>query len=212
MKRKNRLTVIVILAAVLAAAAGLAVYTAREYGMCGEYGFARQVSDAEAARRLALVNAAEGWLGANESDNTHRPIIDIYNGHKPLAQGYLVQYSDNWCAAFVSCAAIQCGMTDIIPTECGCQRQIALFQALGCWEESDHYTPLPGDIIYYSSKRPSGNNTAWSDHVGIVVGTQGRWIKVIEGNYHEKVEYRIIRIGDSLIRGYGLPDYGTMRK
>ena len=100
-------------------------------------------------------------------------------------------------------------MTDIIPTECGCQRQIDLFKKLGRWEEMDDYIPLPGDIIYYSSQRPIGENTAWSDHVGIVVGTQGKWIKVIEGNYHEKVEYRIICTGDILIRGYGLPDYGA---
>ena len=205
MKRKNWLILIVILTAVLAAAIILAVYTANN---CGDFGFAREVSAAEAALRLKLVKAAEGWYGASEQDDSHRPIIDLYNSHRPLAAGYLVQYSDDWCAVFVSAAAIKQGMTDIIPTECGCQRQIALFQEMGRWEEDDSYTPLPGDIIYYSSKRPAGDNTAWSDHVGIVVGVRGGWIKVIEGNYYEEVEYRIIRIGDSLIRGYGLPDYG----
>lgn len=205
MKRKKRSALIVLLAIILVIVAVSAVYTERYFG---DYGFARGVSDEEAALRHQFVQSAERWYGASESDNSHRPIIDIYNGHKPLAAGYLVQYSDNWCATFVSCVAIECRLTDIIPTECGCQRQIDLFQKLGCWEENDDYIPLPGDIIFYSSKKPFGDNTAWSDHVGIVVGTQGKWIKVIEGNYNEKVEYRIIRIGDSLIRGYGLPDYG----
>ncbi len=206
MKRKRWYLLIGCLAVLLAAAVVLAVQVNRQFG---HYGFSRDVSDRESALRLQMVQTAEKWYGAAEQDNSHEPIIDRYNAHRPLAQGYLVQYSDNWCATFVSCTAIECGLTDIIPTECGCQRQITLFQTLGRWEERDDYIPLPGDIIYYSSTRPAGENTAWSDHVGIVVGTQGRWIKVIEGNYNEKVEYRIIRIGDSLIRGYGLPDYGA---
>ncbi len=206
-KRAKWAVFIVLLTALLVGATVFAVYTDRQ---TGDYGFARDVSAAEAALRLQVARTAESWYGASEHDNSHGPIIDRYNSHRPLAQGYLVQYSDDWCATFVSFVAIECGLTDIIPTECGCQRQIALFQKLCCWEERDDYTPLPGDIIYYSSKRPAGDSTAWSDHVGIVVGTRGRWIKVIEGNWEDKVEYRIIRIDDSYIRGYGLPDYGAI--
>lgn len=207
MKKKRWLLIalILFLAAVLAVAAIFAFHMTGAEAV--EYGFARQVSEEEAALRLQLVYTAEGWHGASELYNSHKPIIDIYNSHEPLAVGYLVQYSDNWCATFVSCAAIQCHLTDIIPTECGCQRQIALFQDLGRWEESDDYVPLPGDIIYYSGKDSVADNIGWSDHVGIVVGTHGNWIKVIEGNYLGMVEYRIIPIGDSYIRGYGLPDY-----
>ena len=117
---------------------------------------------------------------------------------------------DNWCAAFVSVAAIQSGLTDIIPTECGCQRQIGLWQELGQWEEDDSYEPLPGDIIYYSSGAPLfGDNTKWSDHVGIVVGTWHGWIKVIEGNYGDMVAYRYIPINAVNIRGYATPDYAS---
>lgn len=207
-KRWLLIALILVLAAVLAVAVFFAMHLAEPNNV--EYGFSREISESEAALRLQLVHTAEGWHGASELYNSHKPIIDIYNGHEPLAVGYLVQYSDNWCAAFVSCAAIQCHLTDIIPTECGCQRQIALFEDLGRWEENDDYVPLPGDIIYYSSKGASGDNQAWSDHVGIVVGTHDDWIKVIEGNYLGMVEYRIIHIGDGYIRGYGLPDYAKM--
>ena len=114
-----------------------------------EFGFARKVSPEEEALRLQVVATAEKWLGAKESDGSHKPIIDLYNQHKPLAQGYLVQYDDNWCATYGSVVAIQTGLTDMIPTECSCERQINLFAALGCWEESDSYIPLPGDYIFY---------------------------------------------------------------
>lgn len=183
------------------------------YVVHGEYGFAREVSDEEAALRLQIVETAEEYLGCQESDGTHQPIIDLYNSHEPLAQGYTVQYEDDWCAAFGSAMAISCNLTDIIPTECGCQRQIGLFQELNRWEEDDGYTPLPGDYIYYAwGESPFGDCTGWADHVGIVVGTLGPFIKVIEGNKDDAVAYRYILVGDPQIRGYGLPNYSELRK
>ena len=77
--------------------------------------------------------------------------------------------------------------------------------------ENDNYMPLPGDYIYYNwdVRKITADNTGWSDHVGIVVGTSGPFIKVIEGNKDDMVSYRIILRGDYRIRGYGLPDYAT---
>lgn len=177
-----------------------------------QYGFDRDVPEAEKLLRLKLVETAEKWLDSNEADGSHQPIIDLYNGHDPLAQGYTVQYDDQWCATFVSAAAIQAGLTDIIPTECGCQRQIGLFQDLETWQEEDDHIPLPGDIIYYCRTNTDTVNdcTGWSDHVGIVVGTNGNWIKVIEGNYGNKVAYRYIKADASIIRGYAVPDYSLL--
>ena len=173
------------------------------------YGFDREISQQEQALRLSFVQKAESWLGSDEGSQAHKEILSIYNGHTPLAQGYLVQENDNWCATFVSTVAIELGLTDIIPTECGCQRQIGLFQKIGCWEEDDGYTPLPGDIIYYSSKEKNllSDCTEWSDHVGIVVGTANGYIKVIEGNYNNTVAYRYIQIDSWGIRGFALPDF-----
>lgn len=185
---------------------------------CGIYIFLlpgqEELEENEAKLRQDFVDTAITWLGCKESDGSHKPIIDIYNAHEPLAQNYLVKYDDSWCATFVSAVAIQCGLTDIIPTECGCQRQIVLFQSLDRWEEDDDYLPAVGDIIYYSSSGASflHDNTGWSDHVGIVVSVYGKTIKVIEGNHNNKVGYRYILAGDSKIRGYGLPDYTSKCK
>lgn len=177
-----------------------------------EYGFDHTVPPTEAINRSQMVHAAEGFLGYNEADGSHKEIIDIYNGHTPLAQGYKVHYEDEWCATFVSAVAIECAFTEVIPTECSCQRQIELFKKLGCWEEADDYLPLPGDIIYYRMDGAPlfGDCTADADHVGIVVGTSGNYIKVIEGNKDEDVSYRYLNVGEHIIRGYAIPDYGSV--
>lgn len=171
----------------------------------------REISAEEAALRQQFVTAAQQWLGANEADGSHRAIIDLYNSHLPLARNYAVQYDDAWCATFVSAVSIACGWTDIIPTECGCQRQIELFVAKNAWIEDDDYVPLVGDILYYSQDGANvfGDNQGWADHVGIVVRVEGETITTIEGNYNDCVQYRTVTVGDRYIRGYASPAFDT---
>ena len=177
----------------------------------GWFGFPYKVPNEEAKARNRLVDTACGWVGVQEDDGSHHFIIDLYNSITPLPQDYRVTYDDAWCAAFVSAAALESGMTDIIPPECSCSRQIKLFQDLGRWEEDDGYQPLPGDIIYYDWDLPrSIDCTGWPEHVGIVVGTYGPYIRVVEGNMDDGFAgYRTILRNDWCIRGYGLPDYAA---
>lgn len=179
--------------------------------LCAPWGFYWKVSEEEAAVRMRVVETAQSYLGCKEADGTHKAIIDLYNAHEPLPMGYAVQYTDSWCATFVSAVAIQCGLTDIIPAECSCQRQIGLLQDIGSWEEQDSAIPLPGDIIYYDwDYKGFGDSTGWADHVGIVVGTKWPFVKVIEGNKDDCVAYRIILLNDIHIRGFGQPDYASI--
>lgn len=181
--------------------------------ICGHYlldpwGFYWKVSEEETALRLSLVQTAESWLGCKEADGSHKPIIDRYNAQDVLPMGYTMQYTDSWCAAFVSSASLECNLTDMIPTECGCERQIQLFQQLGCWEEQDSAIPLPGDLIYYDwNMEDRGECTGWADHVGIVVGTKWPFLKVIEGNWEDSVTYRYLLLDHVQIRGFAKPDY-----
>ena len=155
-----------------------------------------------------VVEQAKSWLGCNEADGSHKKIIDTYNAHKPLARGYAVKYTDAWCATFVSAVAIKLGYTDIIPTECGCDKMIELFKKLGAWVEDDSYKPKPGDIIFYDwNDSGSGDNKGSSDHVGIVKLVVGDTIHVIEGNYSNSVKKRTLRVNGQYIRGYGVPKY-----
>lgn len=175
------------------------------------FDFAYEVPAEEAQARRKLVNTAESWVGVQEDDGSHHFIIDLYNTLDPLPQNYRVTYEDAWCAAFVSAAALEAGMTDILPPECSCSRQIKLFRNLGRWEEDDNYRPLPGDIIYYDWDLPKSIDcTGWPEHVGIVVGTYGPFIRVVEGNMDDGFAgYRTITQNDWCIRGYGLPDYAS---
>lgn len=155
-----------------------------------------------------IVAQARSWLGSKESDGSHKKIIDVYNGHKPLARGYKVKYTDAWCATFVSAVAISVGYTDIIPTECGCGQMVELFKKMGCFVEADDYAAEPGTIIFYDwQDTGKGDNTGWPDHVGIVESVSGSTITVIEGNYSNSVKRRYISVNGKNIRGFGMPKY-----
>ena len=155
--------------------------------------------------RNLVIQAARKYIGCG-----NKSIVDIYNAHKPLARGYKVQYTDQWCATFVSTVSIVCGITDIMPTECSCSKMIALYQALGRWEESDSYLPSPGDLIMYDwADTGKGDNTGNPDHVGIVEKIVGGYMTIIEGNYSSMVKRRTISVNGKYIRGYCLPDYAS---
>lgn len=156
----------------------------------------------------AVIGQARAWIGRNEATGGHKEIIDTYNAHKPLARGYAVRYTDAWCATFVSAVAIKCGLTSIIPTECGCGQMIALLKTLGEWVEDDRRTPNAGDIIFYDwDDNGTGDNTGWPDHVGIVESVSGKTITVIEGNISNSVGRRKLAVNGRYIRGYGVPKY-----
>ena len=175
-------------------------YDLQQYDVKGEMGMAKTAS-------TALAQARE-WIGRNEADGTHKGIIDVYNGHTPIARGYKVKYTDAWCATFVSAVAIRCGLTEIIPTECGCGQMIELFRALGEWQESDSRTPAPGDVIFYDwDDTGAGDCTGWPDHVGFVESVSGGKITVIEGNKNNAVGRRVLAVDGRYRRGYGVPRY-----
>ena len=155
-----------------------------------------------------FLNLARTWIGKNETDGSFKSIIDIYNSHKPLARGYKMKYTDAWCATFISALAIKLNATDIVPTECGCERQIELFKKAGVWVENENRTPNPGDIIYYDwDDTGKGDSKGWADHVGIVENVEGSTITTIEGNYSNRVKRRTIKVNAKYIRGYATPKY-----
>lgn len=157
-----------------------------------------------------VVEQAKAWLGRNEKDGSHKKIIDIYNAHTPLARGYKVEYTDAWCATFVSAVSIQLGYTDIIPTECSCSRMIELLKKLGAWNEDDSRVPMPGDLMFYDwDDNGKGDNKGDPEHIGIVEKVSNGKITIIEGNYKNAVARRTLSVNGKYIRGYGAPKYET---
>ena len=160
--------------------------------------------------RSNVVSIMKNWLGWSEANGKHKKIVDIYNNHKPLARGYKVQYTDEWCATAVSAAFIKAGLTDIGFTECSCNRMIDLYKAKGRWKESDSYAPKIGDILMYDwQDNGIGDNVGSADHVGLVAAINGTRLTIIEGNKNESVSYRSINANGKYIRGYCLPDYAS---
>ena len=159
-------------------------------------------------RASQVVNLIKSWEGKNEADGSFKEIIDIYNTQKPLPRGYKVKYTDEWCATTVSAVAVKLGCTDIMPTECSCQKMIDKFKAINCWQENENVIPKAGWIIFYDwQDNGVGDNTGWSDHVGIVIEVKGNQITVIEGNLNNKVGRRALNVNAKYIRGYAMPKY-----
>lgn len=164
----------------------------------------------ETELRQKVVDTASAWLGTSEYSAKHQDMLDIYNAQRPLPRGTRMLSSWPWCAAFVSTVSLQCGLRDIMPTECGCPPMIRLYQELGRWIEDDAHVPSPGDVIFYDwNDSGVGDNIGQSDHVGIVVGCTDGTMTIIEGNCDNAVKLRQIAVNARFIRGYGVPDFAS---
>jgi hypothetical protein len=119
-----------------------------------------------------------------------------------------MSYSDAWCDATVTAAAIKTGNADKIGRECSVPRHIKIFQALGIWIEDGTITPQPGDLIVYSWGKFKQPNNAGASHIGIVASVSNGRITAIEGNKGiSSVSTREIPVGWGFIRGYARPRY-----
>ena len=159
--------------------------------------------------RQVMVDKILSWLGAHEGDSVHKHIIDTYNSQKPLPRGYKVKYTDAWCAATVSACAVEVGYTDIIPTECSCNKMIEKAKKMGIWQERDDYVPKKADIIMYDwDDNNVGDDVGTSEHTGLVVtDVSGNKFQVCEGNKSDSVSLRTMTVNGRYIRGYITPKY-----
>lgn len=166
----------------------------------------------EAAIRERVVAEAVKWHGVREGTVEHKKIVDTYNSQGKLPRGYRLRYTDAWCAAFMSYIGICLDISHVILPEVGCGPMIELYKAQGRWMEADDYVPRPGDLVMYDWDAKSGECTGSPDHVGMVESVKGKTITVIEGNYDNQVKRREICVEYIKVRGYCLPDYGSLVK
>lgn len=170
-----------------------------------------QKGDSMGVTAKQILDVVRSWLGMSRSKGTHKPIVDLYNSHYPLARGYKASYTDDYCDITVSAAFIKLNAVDLIGgTECGVEEHIKIFDRKGIWKEDGKITPKPGDIICYNWDDFMQPNDGWADHIGIVetVDAKNRIITVIEGNTNGGVVgRRTIPIGWGYIRGYATPKY-----
>lgn len=155
------------------------------------------------------LNVLRSWIGYSEANGKFKEIIDTYNSKKPLARGYKLKYTDEWCDGTVSAAAIKAGATDIIGTEVGCEKHIEIFKKKGIWIEDGSIKPQPGDIILFNWDDSTQSNDGFADHIGVVEQQYGNTIVCIEGNMNGAVGRRTINVGWGYIRGFARPKYAT---
>lgn len=118
-----------------------------------------------------------------------------------------------WCAMFVSWCASQARIPQSVVTRfASCTVGVNWFRAQKRWYDSKYfggkYTPVKGDIVFYSDIASQSLST----HVGIVVGLNGKYLHVIEGNATNAsvCEYTNIdsrSLNSSYVIGYGHPNY-----
>lgn len=154
-----------------------------------------------------VLNVMRSWIGYSEANGRYLEILNIYNSHKPLARGYAIKPSDEWCDACVSAAAIKAGAVDLIGTEVGVEEHVDIFKKKGIWIEDGSIKPQPGDIIVYNWDDNTQPNDGYSDHIGYVESVSGKTIIAIEGNKGEAVARRTLSVGNGNIRGYARPKY-----
>lgn len=156
-----------------------------------------------------VLNVMRSWIGYSEANGRYLEILNIYNSHKPLARGYAIKPSDEWCDATVSAAAIKAGAVDLIGTEVGVEKHVDIFKKKGIWIEDGSIKPQAGDIIVFNWDDSSQPNDGYSDHIGYVEQVSGNTITCIEGNMSEKVGRRTINVGWGYIRGFARPKYAS---
>ena len=154
-----------------------------------------------------ILDIMRSWIGYSEANGRYMEILNTYNSHKPLARGYAIKPSDEWCDATVSACAIKAGAVDLIGTEVGVEQHVKIFKEKGIWIEDGTITPQAGDIIVFNWNDNVQPNDGWSDHIGYVEYVENGTITTIEGNMNGRVGRRNLRVGHGNIRGFARPRY-----
>lgn len=119
-------------------------------------------------------------------------------GGQPYWSWYGFNSRVEWCATYVSWVLNQAGYSE--PKFAACQSQgIPYFSANGRWAGIGYKDIAPGDVIFFDWE---GDGS--SDHVGIVIGTDGSRVYTVEGNSGDACKVRDYDINSSVIMGYGL--------
>ena len=169
----------------------------------------------ESENRKRIVNTAKSYIGTVGGSSNHSDILHFFNTVKP--QGYTAKKSDAWCAEFTSACAIQTfGKKDAVtyfPLTASCPKMVNIAKSMAIWVENDSYKPEPGDFILYDweDTEPKKDNKNSPNHVGIVEKVKDNTITVIEGNKHDKVARRTIKVNGKYIRGYVIPHYERIK-
>ncbi len=110
-----------------------------------------------------------------------------------------------WCATFVSWCWYHAGLSnDILLKYQGCTAGMQWCKEQGIFKYKEEYTPTTGDIVFFQS---GSTYNGVSSHTGIVAHCDGEYIYTIEGNRSNRVDVWRIKVDNTRIIGYGIPNY-----
>ena len=119
-------------------------------------------------------------------------------GGQPYWSWYGFNSRVEWCACFVSWCLNQAGYSE--PKFAACNSQgVPWFRNHGQWANGNYKDLAPGDVIFFDWE---GDGSA--DHVGIVIGTDGKRVYTVEGNSGDSCRIRDYDLNSKVIMGYGL--------
>ena len=158
-------------------------------------------ADTSDSESLAGVEFVNGTRPGNQA------VVDIAKsqvgnvGGQPYWSWYGFTSRVEWCACFVSWCYGQMGLSE--PRFSACQAQgIPWFQSHGQWGGRDYANIAPGDAIFFD-----WDLDGRADHVGIVVGTDGSRVYIVEGNSGDACKIKSYSPTYECIKGYGLMNW-----
>lgn len=160
--------------------------------------------------KQTFINVCTSFLGTKAGTPKYNEIVAMYNNIVPTPRDYKLKSKDNWCAAFLSACAwkASAGDPDAFPYECGCEKMIDLLKDRKEFVEDESVKPNVGWLVFYDwQDNGKGDNKGWSDHVGLVTTIGKDAFSVIEGNKAGAVDYRLVKINDKHLRGFGALKY-----
>ena len=159
-----------------------------------EIGYKEKITNSQLDDKTANAGGGNFTKYGRDLDN----VTDFYNGKK---NGFA------WCDQFVdwlfykSFGAATAMKMLYQPTRsagAGCLYSAQYYKAAGAW----YTTPQPGDQIFFYS---SGS----INHTGIVEQVNATQVITIEGNTADQVARRTYALANSLIAGYGRPNWAA---
>lgn len=182
-----------------------------------EYGQKPLKAEQKLFKRSVFADIAEELAGKSicgEKDS--RAFMDIIK-YYPEAAAF-DELKNSWCAAFVYHCALEAGIELPIRQPpfkyrfAGVGTWLEWGKANGyCFYEKDGFLPSRGDIVIYNNIIPPDNkpkDSAWHDHIGIVLFCEDEYLTVAEGNIDNRNTSGIIkRKRDDTIGGFvRIPD------
>ena len=153
-----------------------------------------------------------GVVFINGTRNSCQAVIDLalsqvgQTGGQPYWSYYGFSSRVEWCACFVHwCMRNTPSASGSYPQTANnayCQTIADNFMSIGQWGSRGYTDLVAGDTIFFDWQ-----GDGHTDHIGLVIGTDGTNVYTVEGNSGDAVKVKSYPINSSVIYGYGLMNF-----